>query len=204
MESENSQESLSEETLKSAVQPSHDSKSKFPKLLWIIFFIAIFGYFGYGIWLNARCGFTEKRAVNILRQIGKSQLAYQGTNNWRVYATFEGMVNDGYIERKYTQDNIIQEYSLTWRIYPDAATEQKFYEFYYSADEIPYVLRAAYKPEIIPASRGASTFTIIAYPDIPNKCELGTFGISDWQVVRMYVDDPEVSEDSFSSWSRID
>lgn len=100
----------------------------------------------------------QSRAKGTLRSIGSSQLAYQNTNDSKVYGSFKALKDEMYIAEGYTPTNMIEGYSLLWRVGDfDERTEKT----------IP-------------------TFTIIAFPNETRPGFLSTFCVTEDQVVRVY------------------
>jgi hypothetical protein len=116
----------------------------------------------------------QSRAKGTLRSLGSSQLAYQNTNDAKVYGSFEALKDEMYIAEGYTQSNMIENYSLLWRISDfDERTEKT----------VP-------------------TFTIIAFPNDTRPGFLSTFCITEDQVVRVYY--PQGNKfDAYRSWDPI-
>jgi hypothetical protein len=58
------------------------------------------------------------RAKGTLRSLGSSQLAYQGTNLFKNYGSYEALKNDYYIAEGYDLDNMVEKYYLVWFVSP--------------------------------------------------------------------------------------
>jgi hypothetical protein len=117
----------------------------------------------------------QSRAKGTLRSLGSSQLAYQNTNDAKVYGSFEALKDEMYIAEGYTQSNMIENYSLLWRV------DSRFDE---------------------PSETTVSTFTIIALPWDTHPGFLSTFCVTEDQVVRVY-NPPGNRFDAYRSWDPI-
>ena len=84
------------------------------ELLVVAAIIAIIAAIAIPQLLNARRAAWESRAKSTLRSTGSSQLAYQGTNNEKVYGSFEALVSSLYIADGYSLGNMIENYSMSW------------------------------------------------------------------------------------------
>jgi hypothetical protein len=116
----------------------------------------------------------QSRAKGTLMSIGSSQLAYQNRNDAKVYGSFKALKDEMYIAKGYTQSNMIENYSLLWRVSDfDERTEK-----------------------IVP------TFTVIAFPRDTRPGFLSTFCITEDQVVRVY-NPPGSRFDVYRSWDPI-
>ncbi|MFH1676997.1 MAG: hypothetical protein ABIC40_08215, partial [bacterium] len=105
----------------------------------------------------------ESRAKGTLRSMGSTQLAYQNTNEGKLYGSFEALKREMYIAEGYNEGNMIENYSMTWQV-NNISTMQ--------SEQFPMGLM--------------STFTVIAYPRDTREGYLSTFGVTDDQKVRKY------------------
>jgi hypothetical protein len=170
--------------------PSPDQPRKLINPFWvltpiIVFIILVSVIFGF-IYTPA----SDKRRLEInvrnkLRELGSSQLAYQGTNNMKYYGSFQALQDTGYIESGFGLDNYVESYELTWHM-------------------------TKCMPPFGSMGMGLcdGTFTIVAYPSITPPPALRTFGISEDQVLRVFNPDngnPFISRDDphVQSWDPI-
>jgi len=103
------------------------------------------------------------RAKGTLRSIGSSQLSYQESNDGKLYGSFEALKKDMLIAEGYTENNMIENYSMCWQINNiSTATSEQFPQGF------------------------MSTFTVIAFPRDEVKGYLKTFAITDDRKVRVY------------------
>jgi hypothetical protein len=56
------------------------------------------------------------RAKGTLRSIGSTEQAYKEYSQAKVYGTFKALLESGDIARGYTKGNMIENYSLTWKV----------------------------------------------------------------------------------------
>jgi len=133
--------------------------------------------------LGARPEPWQSRAKGTLRSIGSSQLAYQGTNWDRNYATFEDLKQDLYIAEGYTLGNMIENYTMTWEVSNTPLVEES------------------------PATAGGvgtNRFTIIAFPRDTRPGFLNTFAITEDQIVRVWNPTNRWNEwESVTTWDPI-
>ena len=122
----------------------------------------------------------QSRAKGTLRSIGSTQLAYQSTNDQKVYGSFQAMKDSQYIAEGYTLGDMIENYSMTWCV-GTALTVV--------SEEFPNGM--------------ISTFTVIAYPRDTRPGFLNTFCITDDQVVRVYNPQNGNEFSSARSWDPI-
>ncbi len=139
-----------------------------PFTYWVfgIFVVLILIWIAIPNQLGSRRVAWNSRAKGTLRSLGSSQLAYQGTNNEKVYGTYEAMKKDLYIHKDYTLGNMITAYSMTW--------------------EVATVSTVGPEGEIINAG---CRFEMVAYPTVPNnrfETDLYTFAITEDQIVRRF------------------
>jgi hypothetical protein len=137
--------------------------SKGMEFVTFIILAVIVGSFG--LLLTARTrSFYEDRARNMLRSIGSSQLAYQGTNNEKAYGSFQRLKDDWYLPANADLNRMISNYKLTWD------------------NDGPFNL-----PPGQLCCFCFHSFTIIAYPNQKSLLSLRTFAITEDQVVRVYL-----------------
>jgi hypothetical protein len=111
--------------------------------------------------MEVRRAALMSRAKGTLRSVGSTQLAYQGSNNYKDFGSFQALKNTGYIPEGYTLGNMIENYSMTWavcNIYSNCLGHED----------------------------GFHAFTVVAYPRDSRPGYLMTFGVTEAQVVRMY------------------
>jgi len=135
------------------------------ELLVVAAIIAIIAAIAIPSLLNARRAAWQSRAKGTLRSIGSSQLAYQGTNNSKLYGSFGALKDDLYIAEGYSLGNMIENYSMTW-----------------SASN-PY---GGTGDDITRGGIANNAFTVVAYPRDTRPGYLLTFGVTHDQVVRVY------------------
>ena len=150
------------------------------ELLVVAAIIAIIAAIAIPQLLNARRAAWESRAKSTLRSTGSSQLAYQGTNNEKVYGSFEALVSSLYIADGYSLGNMIENYSMSWEVT--------------LVDDV----RGA---ELDGTGIGSNRFTIIAFPRDTREGYLNTFGITEDQVVRVWTDGKDLN--ALSTWDPI-
>jgi prepilin-type N-terminal cleavage/methylation domain-containing protein len=148
------------------------------ELLVVAAIIAIIAAIAIPQLLNARRAAWESRAKSTLRAIGSSQLAYQGTNNDKLYGSFDALKDDRYISEGYTLGNMIENYSMSW------------------AASNPSV-------EMKEAGIGNNKFTVVAYPRDTRPGFLNTFAVSEDQTVRVFRPDHGNKFESVTSWDPI-
>jgi prepilin-type N-terminal cleavage/methylation domain-containing protein len=151
------------------------------ELLVVAAIIAIIAAIAIPSLLNARRAAWQSRAKGTLRSIGSSQLAYQGTNNDKLYGTFTALQEDLYIATGYTLGNMIENYSMTW-------TATNPYGGAGSSGRVGI---------------GNNTFTVIAYPRDTRAGFLNTFAVTDDQVVRVFNPENGNVFDSVYHWDPI-
>jgi len=153
------------------------------ELLVVAAIIAIIAAIAIPQLLNARRAAWMSRAKGTLRSIGSAQLAYQGSNNNKVYGSFEALQDVGDIADGYTLANMIENYSMSWDV------------------TVPYSdLREG---TITEGGIAANAFTIIAYPRDRREGFLQTFAITEDQVVRVFNEDSENEFGSIKTWDPI-
>lgn len=154
------------------------------ELLVVAAIIAIIAAIAIPQLLNARRAAWMSRAKGTLRSIGSAQLAYQGSNNNKVYGSFEALQKVGDIADGYTLSNMIENYSMSWGV------------------TSPYTdLREG---TITGEGIAGNAFTIIAYPRDTREGFLQTFAITEDQVVRVFNDEEETNEfGSVKTWDPI-
>lgn len=140
------------------------------ELLVVAAIIAIIAAIAIPSLLNARRAAWMSRAKGSLRAFGSSQLAYQGTNNYKFYGSFGSLKDNLYIAEGYSLGNMIENYSVTWTI------------------SNPY---SGTQGDVGKGGIGNNQFTIVAYPRDSRQGFLLTFGVTEDQVVRVY--NPEIS-----------
>ncbi len=120
------------------------------------------------------------RAKGTLRSIGSCQLAYQKTNNGKLYGSFEALKRDQYINEGCTLGNMIDNYTMTWEVsnVSTVTTEEM-------------------------AGGTSSAFTIIAWPRDTRPGFLNTFGVTDDQIVRVYNPTNENDLSKVKTWDPI-
>ena len=150
------------------------------ELLVVAAIIAIIAAIAIPQLLNARRAAWESRAKSTLRSTGSSQLAYQGTNNDKLYGSFEALVKTLYIADGYSLGNMIENYSMSWEVT--------------LVDDV----RGA---ELDGSGIGSNKFTIIAFPRDTREGYLNTFGITEDQVVRVWTDGKDLN--ALSTWDPI-
>ncbi len=154
------------------------------ELLVVAAIIAIIAAIAIPQLLNARRAAWESRAKSTLRSTGSSQLAYQGTNNEKVYGSFDALVKSLYIADGYTLGNMIENYSMSWEVT--------------LVDDV----RGSGLGE--GTGIGSNLFTIIAYPRDTREGYLNTFGITEDQVVRVFdPTKPGASLEAMTTWDPI-
>ena len=154
------------------------------ELLVVAAIIAIIAAIAIPQLLNARRAAWESRAKSTLRSTGSSQLAYQGTNNDKLYGTFGALVTSLYIAEGYSLGNMIENYSMSWEV---------------TTVDDP---RSAGLGQGV--GIGSNKFTIIAFPRDTREGYLNTFGITEDQVVRVFdPTKPGASLDSLTTWDPI-
>lgn len=151
------------------------------ELLVVAAIIAIIAAIAIPSLLNARRAAWQSRAKGTLRSIGSSQLAYQGTNNEKLYGTFTALQEDLYIATGYTLGNMIENYSMTW-----SATN-------------PYGGTGSSGM----AGIGNNTFTVIALPRDTREGFLQTFCVTEDQVVRVFNGDGSNVYEAIYNWDPI-
>ena len=150
------------------------------ELLVVAAIIAIIAAIAIPSLLNARRAAWMSRAKGTLRSIGSSQLAYQGTNNNKVYGTFQALKDDLYIADGYSLGNMIENYSMSWTATnPGTGTGG------------------------LGAGIGNNKFTVIAFPRDTRTGFLQSFCVMDDQVVRVFTPDDGNVFDSPSTWNPI-
>ena len=102
-------------------------------------------------------------AIDTLRTLGSTQLAYQSSNSARVYGSFEALKDTLYIAKGYRLGSLIENYSMSWQV-----------------NKVSTVPTEESPAGII------STFTIIAYPRDTRPGYLNTFAITDDQMTRVF------------------
>ncbi len=151
------------------------------ELLVVAAIIAIIAAIAIPALLNARRAAWQSRAKGTLRSIGSSQLAYQGTNNNKLYGTFEALKQDLYIAEGYSLANMIENYSMSWTV------------------SNPYQ-----GTEGLGAGIGNNKFTVIAFPRDTRAGFLNTFAVTDDQVVRVFNPTNTTNNwDSVTTWDPI-
>jgi len=123
---------------------------------------------------------SEGRAKWVLREMGSSQLAYQGTNNPKKYGSFRALQQDQYIGAQYTTANIISGYALDWTVNNPSSGRG-----------------------CLCSGIGNNTFTIVARPYLHRPKGLSTFAITDDQVLRKFVPANGNLDYSVKSWDPI-
>jgi prepilin-type N-terminal cleavage/methylation domain-containing protein len=153
------------------------------ELLVVAAIIAIIAAIAIPQLLNARRAAWQSRAKATLRSIGSSQLAYQNTNNDKLYGSFKALKGDMYIAEGYSLGNMIENYSMSWDI------------------SNPYQGTGG---SIAQGGIGNNKFTIIAYPRDTRKGFLNTFAVTEDQTVRVYnPDNPSNQFGSITTWDPI-
>ena len=89
----------------------------FSTQFWVILAV-IFLVVAYILVLGKRPHAWASRAKGTLRSLGSSQLAYQGTNLFKNYGSYEALKNDYYIAEGYDLDNMVEKYYLVWFVSP--------------------------------------------------------------------------------------
>ena len=135
----------------------------------------------FNFWPTYRRNVLERAAKGTLREIGRAQLAYQGSNNNKLYGSFEVLQGSGYIAENATKENLANGYRISWEC-P-----------YWDWDIDPYEC----------GEIGSNRFTIIAYPRYypPN---LHTFAISEDQKIRIFNPDNRSRVNSITSWDIVE
>ena len=151
------------------------------ELLVVAAIIAIIAAIAIPALLNARRAAWQSRAKGTLRSIGSSQLAYQGTNNQKFYGSFVALKDDLYIAEGYSLGNMIENYSMSWE------------------STNPSSGIGALTGQGI----GNNKFTIIAYPRDTRPGYLNTFGVTEDQVVRVFIPENGNVFDSLTTWDPI-
>ena len=125
-------------------------------------------------------GYThwESRVKGTLRSIGSAQLAYQSSNNAKVYGSFDALQSVGDIAEGYTLENMIEEYYMTWEVDDVSTVPMEWVDI---AD---------------------NKFTVIAWPEYQSLL-LRTFAITEDQVVRFYNPDNDNELDDVKTWDPI-
>ena len=134
-----------------------------------VILVSVLGYlFLPSFYYSSKAFKLELNCANKLRQIGECQLAYQGTNIYKVYGSLKNLQEGNFIEDKYTSYTFIKKYELEWEFYLDTATAefQSEHPMIYSGD-------------------GYNTFAVVAYPRAFPK-PLRTFAITEDQSLRVY------------------
>ena len=126
-------------------------------LVWVVGAIAIPSQLG------SRRAAWASRAKGTLRSIGSTELAYQSTNNAKVYGSFKAMKDAPYIAEGYTLGSMIENYSMSWQVNNISTVP---------TEQFP--------------SGNVSTFTVIAWPRDRRRGFLSTFGVTEDQTVRVY------------------
>ncbi|HDS29915.1 MAG TPA: hypothetical protein ENN67_02605 [Firmicutes bacterium] len=62
---------------------------------------------------------ADSHAKGTIRSCGSSLLAFQGTNDDKVFGTFSELKEDRYIAEGYTTDSIIRQYKMLWMLSED-------------------------------------------------------------------------------------
>jgi len=141
--------------------------------------------------LGARNIPLQGKAIQTLRSIGSSQLAYRNANNNGYYGTFADLQRGMYIREGYTLDNLVEDYTLTWEVSNTPPGGNKF------TDE-PQTIR-----ELLERAVG-NKFTIIAFPRDTRPGFLNTFAITEDQIVRVWNPTNRWNEwESVTTWDPI-
>lgn len=132
------------------------------ELLVVASIIAIIAAIAIPQLLNARRSAWENRAKLSLRALGSSQLAYADQTLMKGYASCGNMCEVGYVQRGFSRNNLIANYSISvWSCTPPTTTSG--------------------------VSAVDSTFTLVATPR-NNRNKLRTFSICDDQTLRVATD----------------
>lgn len=175
-------------TMNRCIPNPHQLKS-LPAILSIVLLVAVSS----GCLPGSRNMAWESRAKSMLRSMGSSQLAFQGTNPDNSYGTFKALQNSMYIPAGYTLDNMMEGHTMTWEVSSSTAvsTVEKEEVFGFS--------------DVIERDEEDDTvydeFTIIAFPRDPR--ELSTFCITEDQVLRVYNPDNGNDIDDVKTWDPI-
>jgi len=132
--------------------------------------------------LNARREIREKETISQLKSIGSSQMAYQSTNNNKIYATFTTLKKQGYVPGEASLGDMIEQYSLSWFV-----------------SDIPVTTGST----VAVGRSYPGRFTVIAFPRSGGFANLSTFGISEDLVVRVYNPDNNNDVDDVRTWDPI-
>jgi hypothetical protein len=120
----------------------------------------------------------ESRAKGILRSIGSAELAYQQSNEMKVYGSFDALQSVGDIAEGYTLENMIEDYTMTWEVSNVSTAPTEMIDI---AD---------------------NSFTVIAWPEYRTML-LRTFAITEDQVVRVYTPANDNELDDVKTWDPI-
>ena len=120
------------------------------------------------------------RAKGTLRSIGSVESVYQSDNRERQYGTFEALKISQDLAEGYTLGNMIDNYSMTWRVNYTPTTV---------SEEFP--------------SGIMSSFTVIAWPQNKRWGDISTFAVTEDQVVRVFNPKKENKLDSVKTWDPI-
>lgn len=143
-------------------------KPRWPVIVSVIL-VAVLSYlFPPRFYSSFKASRFELNCAHKLRHIGACQLAYQGTNIYKVYGSLKNLQEGNFIEDKYTLYTLIKKYELEWDFYADTATvdQWRHNELWLSGDGF------------------GNTFTIVAYPRA-YPVPLHTFAISEDQLIRV-------------------
>lgn len=153
------------------------------ELLVVAAIIAIIAAIAIPQLLNARRAAWMSRAKGTLRSIGSAQLAYQSSNNNKVYGSFYALQDVGDIADGYSLANMIENYSMSWDV------------------RVPY---GDLREGTIAGGISDNAFTVIAFPRDLREGFLMTFAITEDQVVRVFnEDEPDNVWGSVHTWDPI-
>jgi len=147
----------------------------------------------------------ESAAKATLHSVATSQEAYRSA--YGTYGTFDELQDAQYLALELTPDTMIEQYTLTWEIFPAEETEpapDETSDREESADDDAQsedVQDGEFENQI-ETMVVYDRFTIIAVPEV-NRLSLRTFAITEDFIVRVYNPDAGNDAEDVSTWDEV-